>query len=232
VYGSLSSSDPAFTETTPYDPSSPYSASKAASDHLVRAYHRTYGLQVTLSNCSNNYGPFHYPEKLIPLALISVLEGKPVPVYGDGGNIRDWLFVDDHCAGIEAILTRGTVGETYNIGGINERTNIEVVTTLCAALDRAFESDSSLRSRFPQSPAGTAAGARSLIRFVKDRPGHDWRYAIDPRKLNERLGYAPHYDFDTGIATTVAWFLAHESWWRDVMDKDYQAWSQLNYASR
>lgn len=232
VYGSLNAGDPAFTETTPYDPSSPYSASKAASDHLVRAYHRTYGLNVTVSNCSNNYGPFHYPEKLIPLALINVLEGKPVPVYGDGKNIRDWLFVEDHCAGIEAILTRGTIGETYNIGGANERTNIHVVTTLCDALDRAFKTEPTLRLRFPRSPAGTAAGARSLIRFVTDRPGHDWRYAIDARKSNEQLGYIPRYDFETGITATVTWFLANESWWRGVMDKDYQAWSQLNYATR
>jgi dTDP-glucose 4,6-dehydratase len=230
VYGSLAADDPAFTETTPYVPSSPYSASKAASDHLVRAFHKTYGLKITISNCSNNYGPYHFPEKLIPLIIVNILEGRPLPVYGDGKNVRDWLYVEDHCRGLELILNRGIEGETYNIGGMNEQTNIDVVRTICRLLDEEFKNNKNLARRFPGSPAGTAARAESLIQFVKDRPGHDRRYAINPDKINNTLGYAPAESFASGISKTIRWYLDHEEWWRSVMDGSYRDWINRQYS--
>ncbi len=232
VYGSLERGDPPFSETTPYAPNSPYSASKAASDHLVRAYHHTYGLEVTTSNCSNNYGPFQFPEKLIPLILINILHGKPLPIYGDGTNIRDWLYVDDHARGIDLILQRGRIGETYNIGGWNEWQNIDIVNLLCDLLDEAFARDPELARRFPEAPAARGATAKSLITFVKDRPGHDQRYAIDATKSETELGYKPNETFETGIRKTLGWYLTQESWWRAVMDGSYKDWIDLNYAER
>ena len=229
VYGSLGPADPPFTETTPYAPNSPYSASKAASDHLVRAYHHTYGLQVVTSNCSNNYGPYQFPEKLIPLVLVNILEGRPLPVYGDGMNVRDWLYVEDHCRGIELCLLRGEAGETYNIGGRNEWPNIEIVRLLCRLIDERFAADPSLSVRFPGAPAANGRTAESLITFVKDRPGHDRRYAIDTTRAERDLGYRPAETFETGIRRTVEWYLANEEWWRAVMDGSYREWIATNY---
>ncbi|HET7863714.1 MAG TPA: dTDP-glucose 4,6-dehydratase, partial [Burkholderiaceae bacterium] len=216
VYGSLGPQDPAFTETTPYAPNSPYSASKAASDHLVRAWHHTYGLPVLTSNCSNNYGPYHFPEKLIPLMIVNALAGKPLPVYGDGLNVRDWLYVTDHCSAIRAVLARGRPGETYNIGGWNEKANVEIVRTVCALLDE-------LRP----DPAGPHA---RLITFVKDRPGHDRRYAIDARKIERELGWRPAETFETGIRKTVRWDLDHADWVARVQSGAYRAWVDRHYA--
>ena len=201
VYGTLSATDPAFTETTPYAPNSPYAASKAASDHIVRAYQHTYGLNTTTSNCSNNYGPYQYPEKLIPLAISNLLHGKAVPVYGDGQQIRDWLYVDDHNRGIDLIIRTGRIGETYNIGGNNEQTNLNLIHTLCALLDE----------RFPQSPN---VPHQRLITYVTDRPGHDRRYAIDNRKICNELGYYPAETFQSGLAKTLDWYLANTSFWQ------------------
>lgn len=222
VYGSLGPTDPPFTESTQYAPNSPYSASKAASDHLVRAYHHTFGLSVTTSNCSNNYGPRHFPEKLIPLSIINILGGKPLPIYGDGRNVRDWLHVSDHCRGIELVLTKGTPGEVYNIGGGVEAENIVLVRRLCELVDAAFARDASLVRRFPQCPAAQGRQAQSLITFVKDRPGHDRRYAIDCRKAQQELGYLAKYSLEDGLRDTVDWYLEHEAWWRAVMDGSYQ----------
>jgi dTDP-glucose 4,6-dehydratase len=222
VYGSLSADDPAFVETTPYAPNSPYSASKAASDHLVRAYHHTYGLPVTTSNCSNNYGPFHFPEKLIPLMLVRALTGGELPVYGKGENVRDWLYVEDHCAAISVILEKGRIGETYNVGGGNEKRNIDIVRLLCALVDGRFGADARLRERFPQCPAAAGRCVDTLIRYVTDRPGHDWRYAIDAGKLARELGFRPAETFESGIAKTVDWYLANESWWRAVLSGEYR----------
>jgi dTDP-glucose 4,6-dehydratase len=229
VYGSLGPSDAAFTESTPYAPNSPYSASKAASDHLVRAYHHTYGLHVTTSNCSNNYGPYQFPEKLIPLVVLNILHGKPLPIYGDGMNIRDWLFVADHCRGIGLVLKRGEAGEVYNIGGNNEWANIRIVTLICQLLDQAFSEDPGLAVRFPEAPASRGRQAESLITFVTDRPGHDRRYAIDAEKCRERLGFIPQESFETGIRKTIAWMLANEPWWRAVMDGSYREWLNRQY---
>lgn len=223
VYGSLRSDDPAFTEETPYSPNSPYSASKAASDHLVRAYHHTYGLPVTTSNCSNNYGPFHFPEKLIPLMLVRALDGGPLPVYGKGENVRDWLYVEDHCRAIDAVLRLGRVGETYNVGGCNEWRNIDIVNHLCEIIDRRFAADPQLARRFPKSPAAGGRPTNTLIAYVTDRLGHDWRYAIDASKISKELGFAPQERFETGIEKTVDWYLANESWWRRVMSGEYRA---------
>jgi dTDP-glucose 4,6-dehydratase len=214
VYGSLAPDAPGFHEAQQYQPNSPYSASKAASDHLVRAYHHTYGLQVTTSNCSNNYGPWHFPEKLIPLCLTNVLRGRPLPVYGDGSNIRDWLYVEDHCRGIELVLRGGAVGESYNIGGNNEWHNLAIVELLCDQLDQRFAADPTLAVRFPDAPAARGASARSLIHFVADRAGHDWRYAIDASRITAELGYVPQETFETGIARTIDWYLGNEPWWR------------------
>lgn len=222
VYGSLRTGEAGFTETTAYSPNSPYSASKAASDHLVRAYHHTYGLPVTSSNCSNNYGPFHFPEKLIPLMLVNALEGKPLPVYGKGENVRDWLYVEDHCRAIEAILERGRAGETYNVGGRNEWRNIDIVRHLCGILDRRFATDPTLAGRFPNCPAASGKRVDSLITFVTDRLGHDWRYAIDASKIERELGFEPRQTFESGIEKTVDWYLTHESWWRDVLSGAYR----------
>ncbi len=229
VYGSLGPEDPPFKETTAYAPNSPYSASKAASDHLVRAYHHTYGMQVTTSNCSNNYGPYQFPEKLIPLILINILHGKPLPVYGDGNNIRDWLYVRDHAQGIELILTKGRVGETYNIGGHNEWRNIDIVNRVCELMDDHLSSHPELKSRYPEAPACRGEKSAVLIKYVKDRQGHDYRYAIDATKTRQELGYAPKETFESGIRKTVEWYLSNETWWRAVMDGSYQSWIRQQY---
>jgi len=218
VYGSLKPEDPAFAETNPYEPNSPYSASKAASDHLVRAWHHTYGLPVVTTNCSNNYGPYHFPEKLIPLMIVNALAGKPLPVYGDGQQIRDWLYVTDHCSAIRAVLARGRLGETYNVGGWNEKANIDIVRTICALLDE-------LRP----DPAGSYT---RLITYVKDRPGHDRRYAIDARKIERELGWRPAETFETGIRKTVAWYLANGDWVSRVQSGAYRDWVSKNYEAR
>ena len=217
VYGSLGPSDPAFSELTPYAPNSPYAASKAASDHLVRAYYHTYGLPVTTSNCSNNYGPYHFPEKLIPLMIVNALEGKPLPIYGDGMNVRDWLYVEDHCRGVELVIERGRLGETYNIGGNNEWNNLAIVHLLCDQLDARFAADPALAQRFPEAPGARGGSARDLVTFVEDRAGHDWRYAIDATKISGELGYAPRESFESGLARTLDWFLANEAWWRPLL---------------
>jgi dTDP-glucose 4,6-dehydratase len=232
VYGSLGPADPPFAETNQYQPNSPYSASKAASDHLVRAYHHTFGLDVTTSNCSNNYGAYQFPEKLIPLVIVNILHGKPLPIYGDGMNVRDWLHVDDHCRAIELVLERGVPGEVYNVGGNNERPNLEIVRALCAAVDARVAADDSLRRRFPATPAANGREATSLITFVKDRPGHDRRYAIDAAKARRELGYEPKETFASGFARTVDWYLREEAWWRGVMDGSYRTWIERNYTTR
>jgi dTDP-glucose 4,6-dehydratase len=229
VYGSLGSDDPAFHELTPYAPNSPYSASKAASDHLVRAYHHTYGLQVTTSNCSNNYGPYHFPEKLIPLMIVNLLHGRPLPIYGDGRNVRDWLHVSDHCRGIDLILGKGRPGEVYNIGGGVESENLKLVETLCAVADNAFDRDPELRSRFPGCPAAQGGKCFSLVQFVKDRPGHDRRYAIDCGKIGLELGYKVQTTLEQGLRDTFAWYVDNERWWRAVMDGSYQRWIETHY---
>ena len=215
VYGSLDENDPPFTETTCFAPNSPYSASKASSDHLVRAWHHTYGLPVLTTNCSNNYGPYQFPEKLIPLVILNALEGKPIPVYGDGRNIRDWLYVEDHCRGIDAILQKGRTGETYNIGGNNEIENIEIVTTICRILNEKV-------------PRHTAY--EELIEYVKDRPGHDRRYAIDAEKIKREIGWEPGYDFAAGIEETIAWYLEHREWCDRVRDGKYREYYERQYA--
>ena len=218
VYGSLGPGDPAFTETKAYEPNSPYSASKAASDHLVRAWHHTYGLPVLTTNCSNNYGPCQFPEKLIPLMIVNALAGKPLPIYGDGQNVRDWLYVGDHCSAIREVLARGRLGETYNVGGWNEMANIEIVNTLCALLDE-------LRP--------DAAGSYTrLITYVKDRPGHDRRYAIDARKIERELGWRPAETFHTGIRKTVQWYLDNPGWIANVQSGAYRDWVSRNYGAR
>ncbi len=222
VYGTLSANDPAFSETTPYAPNSPYAASKAASDHLVRAYHHTFGLRVTTSNCSNNYGPFQFPEKLLPLCMLNILSGKALPIYGDGSQIRDWLFVDDHNRGIERVIKAGRAGETYNIGGHNEWRNLDVVTLLCELFDARFAADPTLAVRFPDSPCAVGQSAKSLITFVTDRPGHDTRYAIDASKISEELGFVPAETFDSGLAKTVDWYLHNEDWWKAILDGSYR----------
>ncbi len=219
VYGTLSPDAPAFSETTAYAPNSPYAASKAASDMLVRAWHHTYGLPTLLTNCSNNYGPLQFPEKLIPLTITHALAGDPLPVYGDGRQVRDWLYVRDHTAAIRTVLASGVAGETYNIGGDNQRTNLEVVETLCGLLDELA----------PDSPHRPHAG---LIRFVADRPGHDRRYAIDARKIARELGWRPPHSFDEGLRRTVEWYLAHKKWVADIQTGAYKGWLEQNYAGR
>ena len=216
VYGSLQPEDPAFCETTPYAPNSPYSASKAGSDHLVRAYHHTYGLPTLITNCSNNYGPRQFPEKLIPLMVINAVQGKPLPIYGDGLNVRDWLYVEDHCEAIRTVLVNGRPGETYNIGGRSERTNLEIVNTICAVLEE-------------ERPGHDY---RSLITFVADRPGHDRRYAIDSTKLETELSWRPCESFQTGIRRTVRWYLENLEWVSNVTSGDYKLWIAANYATR
>jgi dTDP-glucose 4,6-dehydratase len=219
VFGTLKAEDPAFHEETPYAPNSPYAASKAASDHLVRAWHHTYGLPTLMTNCSNNYGPYHFPEKLIPLMITHALEGKPLPVYGDGLQVRDWLYVKDHCSAIRTVLAKGTVGETYNIGGCNQRTNLEVVTFLCELLDELV-------------PESAFRPHRQLIRFVTDRPGHDRRYAIDARKIERELGWKPAESFETGLRKTVEWYLANKTWTENVTSGVYKQWIEKNYGFR
>jgi len=217
VYGSLSPTDPAFTEETQYAPNSPYSASKAASDHLVRAYHHTYGLEVTTSNCSNNYGPYHFPEKLIPLVMTNILHNKPLPIYGDGQQIRDWLYVEDHARGIDLVLNKGRVGENYNIGGHNEWANIDIVKLVCELLDEAFKKDDTLRARYPLATKAMQGSSMTLITYVTDRLGHDRRYAIDASKTTKELGYVPAESFQSGIEKTLQWYLNNEAWWRPLM---------------
>jgi dTDP-glucose 4,6-dehydratase len=231
VYGTLSATDPAFTEETAYAPNSPYSASKAASDHLVRAYHHTYGLNVTTSNCSNNYGPYHFPEKLIPLVITNILHNKALPIYGDGQQIRDWLYVEDHAYGIDLVLNKGRVGENYNIGGNNEWANIDIVKTISLLVEQEFVKDKDLADRFPNALSAIAQNTESLITYVQDRPGHDRRYAIDATKTNNELGYAPKESFKTGIAKTVQWYLNNEDWWKSVMDGSYQQWVKEQYSA-
>ena len=217
VYGSLGAHDAPFRETTPYAPNSPYSASKAASDHLVRAYHHTYGLPTLTTNCSNNYGPYQFPEKLIPLMILNACAGKPLPVYGDGQNVRDWLYVEDHCDAIRTVLAQGRTGETYNIGGCNEKKNLEIVNTICDLLDE-------LRPNDPVVPH------RKLITFVKDRPGHDRRYAMNAGKIERELKWRPKETFETGIRKTVSWYLQNEDWVRDVTSGSYRQWIQKHYS--
>jgi dTDP-glucose 4,6-dehydratase len=195
----------------------------------VRAYHRTYGLQVSISNCSNNYGPYQFPEKLIPLMIINALEGKPLPVYGDGSNIRDWLYVEDHARAIDLILSKGAVGETYNIGGNAECSNLDMVKRICALIDERFSGDDSLQKRFPDAPAAQGRETAELITMVKDRPGHDWRYAIDSTRAKSELGFEPSLDLDDGLRRTLDWILANESWWRHVMDGSYREWVDTQY---
>ena len=218
VYGSLGPDDAPFSETTPYAPNSPYSASKAASDHLVRAYHHTYGMPVLTTNCSNNYGPYHFPEKLIPLVITNARAGKALPIYGDGQQVRDWLYVSDHCAAIRRVLADGRLGEVYNVGGWNEKANLEVVHTLCDILD--------------QLDPKAQGSYREQITYVQDRPGHDRRYAIDARKLERELGWKPAETFESGIRKTVQWFLDHQDWVRDVQSGEYLKWIDKNYAQR
>jgi dTDP-glucose 4,6-dehydratase len=219
VYGSLKNDDPAFSETTPYSPNSPYSASKASSDHLVRSYHHTYGLPTLTTNCSNNYGPWQFPEKLIPLVIHHALQGKPIPVYGDGLNIRDWLFVTDHCRAIMAVMDKGRPGEVYNVGGNSEKTNLEVIRTVCAILDDV-------------APFADQRRHDTLITFVKDRPGHDQRYAIDASKITDEIGWAPEETFETGIRKTVQWYLDNAQWVKNVTSGAYQNWIETNYGQR
>ncbi|SIT21122.1 dTDP-glucose 4,6-dehydratase [Achromobacter sp. MFA1 R4] len=218
VYGSLAKDDPAFRETNPYEPNSPYSASKAASDHLVRAYHHTYGLPVLTTNCSNNYGPYHFPEKLIPLVIHNALAGKPLPIYGDGQQIRDWLYVKDHCSAIRRVLDKGVLGETYNVGGWNEKANLDVVNTLCELLDEL-------------SPRADGQSYKQQITFVKDRPGHDRRYAIDAGKLERELGWRPAETFESGIRKTVQWYLDNAAWVANVTSGSYRNWVDTQYSS-
>ena len=219
VYGSLGKDDPAFTEAHRYEPNSPYSASKAASDHLVRAYHHTYGLPVLTTNCSNNYGPYHFPEKLIPLMIVNALAGKPLPVYGDGQQIRDWLYVKDHCSAIRRVLDAGHIGEVYNIGGWNEKPNLEIVHTVCALLDEL-------------SPRVEGKPYKEQITYVADRPGHDRRYAIDARKIERELGWKPAETFETGISKTVQWYLDNQAWVSNVQSGTYREWLEKNYTGR
>jgi len=220
VFGSLGPNDPPFSETTPYAPNSPYSASKASSDHLVRAYAHTYNLPVTLTNCSNNYGPYQFPEKLIPLIILNALEGKPLPVYGDGQQVRDWLHVDDHCEAIRSVLQKGLDGETYNVGGGNQPTNLEIVQTICDLVDEL-------------SPNPSIQPRRNLITFVKDRPGHDRRYAMNIQKINHDLGWSPRFTLADGLRDTVAWYLSHPEWVTAIhQQQEYQGWLEKNYNSR
>jgi dTDP-glucose 4,6-dehydratase len=232
VYGSLGFDDPAFQEMTPYRPNSPYAASKAASDHLVRSFVSTYGMPALITNCSNNYGPFQHPEKLIPLMIIHALEGKPLPIYGDGSNVRDWLHVSDHCDALMAVIERGRIGETYNIGGGNERNNRDVVGSICDTLDRYFAENAALAARFPACPAAGGRSCRSLISYVTDRPGHDHRYAINAGKLADELGKQCTVGFEDGLSQTIRWYIDQESWWREVTSGAYKTWIDKNYGFR
>jgi len=229
VYGSLGPQDAPFHEDTPYAPNSPYSASKASSDHLVRAYHETFGLDTTVTNCSNNYGPYQFPEKLIPLTIVNILLGRPLPVYGDGLQVRDWLHVEDHCAAIALALTRGRSGEVYNVGGNSETTNMEIVRSLCGLVHERFAKEAELSAAFPDSPAVSFERAVDLITHVRDRPGHDRRYAINCAKAKRELGYAPARDLASGLRTTLDWYLANTRWWQALVGRDYAAWLVKNY---
>lgn len=222
VYGSLKADEPAFDEDCQYAPNSPYAASKAASDHLVRVYHKTYGLNVTTSNCSNNYGPYQFPEKLIPLCILNVLRGLPLPIYGDGEQVRDWLYVKDHCRGIEQVIMKGTRGETYNIGGNNEWSNIDLVKTLCSTIDLHFERNENLTLAFPDCPSANRRKAETLITYVDDRPGHDRRYAIDATKINGELDFQLIEGFESGLQKTVDWYINNSRWWNSILDGSYQ----------
>jgi dTDP-glucose 4,6-dehydratase len=229
VYGSLAHAEPAFTESTPYSPNSPYAASKAAADHLVRAYAHSFGLPCTISNCSNNYGPYQFPEKLLPLCILNILEGRRLPIYGDGLQIRDWLHVSDHCRAIELILEQSAAGETWNIGGSTQDPNLAVVGTVCDLVDRAFAVEPALAARFPRSPPAQARPARTLIEHVRDRPGHDRRYAVDAGKIHRRLGFRATTQLRAGLETTVRWYLENEAWWRGVASGEYRQWYARQY---
>jgi dTDP-glucose 4,6-dehydratase len=230
VYGSLTAQAAGFTESTPYAPNSPYAASKAAADHLVRAYAHTYRLPCTISNCSNNYGPYQFPEKLLPLCILNILEGRPLPIYGDGLQIRDWLHVSDHCRAIDLILDKSPPGETWNVGGGTQEPNIAVVGRLCDLIDAAFAADAALTRRFPRSPAAQGNAARGLMQHVRDRPGHDRRYAVDSGKIRARLAFSAATELTAGLEATVHWYLAHEPWWQAVASGEYRKWYARQYA--
>ena len=229
VYGTLGPNDAPFTEQTPYAPNSPYAASKAGSDHLVRAYVHTYGLPATISNCSNNYGPYHFPEKLIPLMIVNALHGKPLPIYGDGRQVRDWLFVEDHCVAIDRIIQADVAGQTFNVGGRAEHVNIDIVRLICALLDARFTTDPSLAAQYPDCPASKGLPIASLMTHVKDRPGHDRRYAIDPTRIAAALGFEPAETLQTGLSRTVDWYLSERAWWSAVQDGSYRQWIEQQY---
>ena len=229
VYGSLGPKDPPFHEATPYAPNSPYSASKASSDHLVRAYHETFGLDTTVTNCSNNYGPYQFPEKLIPLTIVNILLGKPLPVYGDGLQVRDWLHVEDHCVAIALALARGKPGEVYNVGGNSETANIEIVRTLCGLVDQSIAARADLRAAFPASPAGHVQGGRAHALSNRSPAWPERRYAIDYTKAKNELGYAPARDLASGLSATLEWYLAHTGWWKALLGRDYADWVEKNY---
>jgi dTDP-glucose 4,6-dehydratase len=231
VYGSLGPEDPAFSEQSRYAPNSPYSASKAASDHLVRAYQHTYGMQVTISNCSNNYGPFQFPEKLIPLMIVNILRGEALPIYGDGRNVRDWLHVSDHCRAIDLILSAGRTGEIYHVGGGCESENLTLVRSLCSIADETFRAHAELATAFPRCPSAHAGSAAQLISFVPDRPGHDRRYAVDCSKIERELGYRARFALASGLRETFGWYVRNESWWRAVLNGEYRQWMQTQYGS-
>jgi dTDP-glucose 4,6-dehydratase len=231
VFGSLGPDDAPFTEVSRYDPKSPYAASKAASDFLVRSYAHTHGLPLTITNCSNNYGPYQFPEKLIPLMILSAVDGQKLPIYGDGGNVRDWLYVEDHCAAIALVLDKGKIGETYNVGGSQEKTNVELVGMLCDEIDRRFAADKNLAERFPNCPAARRGRCRELMTFVKDRPGHDRRYAMCSNKLYNELGFRARTPLTKGIALTIDWYLANETWWRAIQTGVYRDWIRLQYGA-
>ena len=229
VYGSLGAADPAFTESTPYAPNSPYSASKAAADHIVRAYTHTYGIPCTISNCSNNYGPYQFPEKLLPLCIVNILEGRPLPIYGDGMQIRDWLHVHDHCRAIDHILRTSNAGETWNVGGGSTEPNIRVVEAVCDLVDDEFRQRQELKTRYPSSAPAQGRSSRSLMQHVRDRPGHDRRYAVDGAKI-ARLGFAPQTSLAAGLFATVHWYLENETWWRGIATGEYKGWYARQYA--
>ena len=231
VYGSLGPEDGPFIETSPYNPTSPYAASKAASDFLVRAYANTHGLSITITNCSNNYGPYQFPEKLIPLVIVNALTGRPLPIYGDGMQVRDWLYVEDHCRGISKVLECGLAGETYNVGSGHEITNLDLITLICDQLDRRFIKEPELKERFSDC-AAVGGKCRDLIRFVKDRPGHDRRYAICADRLRRELGFCSHTTLASGISHTIEWYLENDSWWRAIRSGAYEDWIELQYGNR
>lgn len=232
VYGTLTTEEQPFREDTAYAPNSPYAASKASSDFFVRSYQETFGLNTNISNCSNNYGPYQFPEKLIPLVISNILESKSLPIYGDGQQIRDWLYVDDHARGIDLIVRKGRKGESYNIGGINEWANIDIVNLICDLVDSKLNDNIHLQQQYPNAPVCQGKKAKDLITFVKDRPGHDRRYAIDPSKSNNEIGYQPKDSFETGIQKTVDWYLNNESWWRSIISGEYQDWIKQQYDSQ